>query len=147
MQGPMDYAQNEIARLTALVAELAERLREVGKARDDAKEIIRDLLASGVEFDDSRLNYLTVQVDRETWREAKELTRGSEWQPLATAPRDGTKILICRTGRAHEPVIVWFHVDHFTSDTAGDVEALLRYAQGVLWHPLPEMPQQEKRKA
>ncbi len=62
------------------------------------------------------------------------------WKPIETAPRDGTKILICRTGRVHDPTIVWYTVDHWSNDGAGDIEALLRYASGVLWHPLPEMP-------
>lgn len=49
----------------AAVREAAERLREVASA--------------GVEFDDERLDYVTVQIDRETWNAVRALAaRGGE---------------------------------------------------------------------
>ncbi len=68
---------------------------------------------------------------------------GPAWQPLSTAPKDGTSILICRAGRGHEPFIVWWAETHWTADCAGDVDGLLQCASGVLWHELPEMPKTE----
>lgn len=62
------------------------------------------------------------------------------WKPFKTAPKDGTKILICRLSRAHEPVIVWWCGTHWSADCAGDVDAMIQCAIGVLWHKLPEMP-------
>jgi hypothetical protein len=31
------------------------------------REILRDVACSGLEFEDARLSYVVVQVDRETW--------------------------------------------------------------------------------
>jgi len=39
MEGPMDFAQNEISRLRALVAELTERLREMTAENARLKEV------------------------------------------------------------------------------------------------------------
>lgn len=33
----------------------------------ETMEILRDVAQAGVEFDDPRVGYVTVQIDRETW--------------------------------------------------------------------------------
>jgi len=37
------------------------------------KELLRDVALSGVEFDDERIGYVTVQIDRTTWNELVEM--------------------------------------------------------------------------
>lgn len=44
----------------AMVVVAASRL-------EGAVDLLRDVATAGVEFDDSRLRYVTVQIDRETW--------------------------------------------------------------------------------
>lgn len=41
------------------------------------RELLGDVAAAGVAFDDERLGYLEVQIDRETWREIRALEGGS----------------------------------------------------------------------
>lgn len=36
-------------------------------ASDEDRQLLRDIAASGVEFDDPRFDYVVVQVDRPTW--------------------------------------------------------------------------------
>lgn len=37
------------------------------------KELLRDVALCGVEHDDARLDYVTVQIDRTTWDELREV--------------------------------------------------------------------------
>jgi hypothetical protein len=42
---------------------------------------LRDVASSGVEFADERINYVTVQIDAETWRQVRALSGATEDQP------------------------------------------------------------------
>lgn len=44
------------------------RLREVIFAGLDALALVDEIARSGVELDDPRIGYVTVQIDRETWQ-------------------------------------------------------------------------------
>ena len=61
----------------------------------------------------------------------------NEWQPMKTAPKDGTKIAALYTNNLYyEPVIVWWDSD------GGPYPWLARdtsYAEGriVAWYPIP----------
>jgi hypothetical protein len=65
----------------------------------------------------------------------------SEWQPIETAPKDGTRILAWFSGEEPEPIVVKWRVgfDRFPwveSDESG------AYGAHVVthWMPLPESP-------
>lgn len=45
-------------------------------------ELLREVSTSGVEFEDDRINYVTVQIDKETWQ---EIQRWRTVTPAATA--------------------------------------------------------------
>ena len=48
-------------------------------ARDEVRDALREVADSGVEFDDERLDYVTVQIDRETWNAVRAIAaRGGE---------------------------------------------------------------------
>ena len=40
---------------------------------DELVEALREILNSGVEFDDIRLNHLSIQVHRDAWEQAKKV--------------------------------------------------------------------------
>lgn len=68
-----------------------------------------------------------------------ELNPSSGWEPIETAPRDGTRILIEVPGHEHPVVIGWQDPD-FTNltDDAGNF-----YPNATLWQPLPPPPSSE----
>jgi hypothetical protein len=43
------------------------RLRALTEESERMRDLLREIAASGVEFEDPRIDYVTVQVDRETW--------------------------------------------------------------------------------
>lgn len=43
--------------------------------RDAAVALIREVAASGVEFEDERISYTSVQIDRETWAAVRALAQ------------------------------------------------------------------------
>lgn len=62
--------------------ELVERLRADAAAvraeRDRYREALREVAASGVEFDDARVGYVTVQIDRPTWQDVQALAEADD---------------------------------------------------------------------
>lgn len=53
-------------KVGALAQEFADR--KTAQARIEAlEELLQDVRASGVEFEDSRLGYVVVQIDKGTW--------------------------------------------------------------------------------
>jgi hypothetical protein len=60
-------------RVSRWVLAEVERL-EAENAR--LREALGGLLESGIEFDDERLRYIVVQVDREDWEQAREALAG-----------------------------------------------------------------------
>jgi hypothetical protein len=57
---PADYAT--CRRYADALAEALRLLREQG-------ELLRDAACAGVEFEDPRIGYVVVQIDRDTWAE------------------------------------------------------------------------------
>lgn len=53
--------------------EVIERPRTPREERLEA--LLREVSTAGVELDDPRIGYLTVQIDRDTWNEIKEALR------------------------------------------------------------------------
>jgi hypothetical protein len=65
-----------------------------------------------------------------------------EWQPIETAPKDGTPILAVADTREYPCIVRWEHVGRYTSSPKmwvghphGAMENGLIY-----WMPLPEPP-------
>ena len=69
------------------------------------------------------------------------MLKRSQWQPIETAPRDGTKVLLCHSGYAHpyydrdRTPRVW--VDFFR---AGSWYNTAPSGQPTHWRPLPAPP-------
>ncbi len=60
-----------------------------------------------------------------------------DWQPIETAPRDGTRILVCRSGSLpFHDVVEWcdWKPGWLNGDMAGDADAYTH------WMPLPAAP-------
>jgi hypothetical protein len=73
-----------------------------------------------------------------------------EWQPIETAPKDGTTVIVCR--RAGKSRWRMWHPDEVWSDTWGrirDDEYNWQFAMEdpTHWIPLPEPPHAKKKKA
>lgn len=70
-----EYAGNETiekmqqARGAAMdnIDKLASLVRQGELRRLALEELLEDVASCGVEFEDERLRYVTVQIDRETW--------------------------------------------------------------------------------
>lgn len=63
------------------------------------------------------------------------------WQPMETAPRDGTSVLVCTPRTMH--VVYWIEKDieywHVTDNKHGPFP--LRGPSPTHWMPLPEPPE------
>lgn len=46
-----------------------------------AEELLREVAGSGVELEDPRLRYVTVQISRETWERVRAYLPGEETKP------------------------------------------------------------------
>lgn len=57
---------------------LRQMLRQLVAYTDSLHEFIADLGGSGAEFEDPRLRYVVVQIDRQTWQELRLLVRDLE---------------------------------------------------------------------
>jgi len=55
-----------------------EQIEKAERERDEARLVIREFLASGVEHDDPRMDYITMQVDRVTIDAARAAAKGGE---------------------------------------------------------------------
>lgn len=66
----------------------------------------------------------------------------SEWQPIETAPRDGTPILLHREPGEWPFVAHWgnpyrYHKRHLKDAWIGHDQGLHEDSDGLLWMPLP----------
>ena len=85
----------------------------------------------------------------ETAREAAELARSVEWQPIETAPRDGTRILAMirwswsdGTDGGAQDVIYWYAGGKFwvCGTPMNYVQGLDEGVEPTHWMPLPDPP-------
>lgn len=65
------------------------------------------------------------------------LLKGAGWQPIATAPKDGTEILVCNDNGHYYPVVAEY-LGGGWSHHGGWVEDDGKYF--THWHPLPKPP-------
>ena len=65
-----------------------------------------------------------------------ELQEKLEWQPIETAPKDGSQVLVIERGVRH---VAWYHESSWT--ICGD--ACNYYADPDLWMPLEPIPKEE----
>lgn len=82
----------------------------------------------------------TISQDQEGPQESK-----ADWQPIDTAPRDGTRILLS-DGTGDFPFIAsWTHVGRFTTSPKmwlGHEYGAMNDAPYYKWMPLPKGPNQ-----
>lgn len=57
-----------------------EAIRRVN-CHETLVEALREILNSGIEFDDERLDYLSIQVDHEAWDQARQALTTAEEKP------------------------------------------------------------------
>jgi alkylation response protein AidB-like acyl-CoA dehydrogenase len=73
-----------------------------------------------------------------------------EWQPIETAPRDGTSILVAKAGKWVREASWWDAWYANTSDQgwmpANIDEEYGSYIEPTHWMPLPEPPETAKRR-
>jgi hypothetical protein len=80
----------------------------------------------------------------EALRELRDLREASEWRPIATAPRDGTRIVAWRLGEIAEAYRV--QRDDCEMWSFGGATAAEEHYPGhtpSYWRPLPPPPKQE----
>lgn len=53
-------------------------VRDLMRERDQLRTLIREVAQSGVEFEDARIGWLSVQIDRGTWDEINAVTGGDD---------------------------------------------------------------------
>ena len=58
--------------------DLELRAERAERERDEARLVIREFLASGVEYEDPRMDYITMQVDRVTIDAARAAGGGGD---------------------------------------------------------------------
>ena len=74
-------AQGEWEAYCQTLRELTQRAKRAERERDEARLVIREFLASGVEHDDPRMDYITMQVDRVTIDAARAAEGGGDATP------------------------------------------------------------------
>jgi len=82
----------------------------------------------------------------EALRNANELLQQQQWQPIESAPRDGTRILSCRTD-FEDRLLIYAIVAYENGEW--HLQALMGGSLGVgyyptHWQPLPQPPKDTK---
>ena len=135
-------------------------------ARMKAKELVIDTFGRFDENDDmddsdaalcfycmtQLIDYMTKQ-ERTQAAKIEELEKASQWQPIETAPKDGTTIIVGRpdipTNNLHAVhmgcvgTAYYMDGDWVTPNDRMFVEALgdyVRYVDITQWKPLPQLP-------
>ena len=70
----------------------------------------------------------------------------SEWQPIETAPKDGTPILVAENSRDYPFIAYWGYVGRFTSSEKmwiGHDFGAMPEGSVNHWMPLPEPPEKK----
>ena len=71
----LETATKERDGARAAAAMNFDRATAAERERDAAVALIREVAASGVEFEDERVRYVAVQIDRETWVGVRALSQ------------------------------------------------------------------------
>jgi hypothetical protein len=61
----------------------------------------------------------------------------TEWQPIETAPKDGTKIIVYRPNAEYQPIV---GVDYWSKELGNVWANSNEHRQPTHWMPLPEPP-------
>lgn len=115
----------------ALEAEIAEPQPQ--STREKAEKIVRDWYEIG---DDNKLAKVIEAITAVLVANTAAPQRGVRWQPISTAPKDGTRILVVG-GKYTEPVIVMADIGWwlYANDKFG-LTSLPTH-----WQPLPSPPE------
>lgn len=82
LEAEVDELEEEVADLKAKIARLQEQgWKDVGRITALEKVLREVRHESGVEFDDERVGYLTVQIDRDVWDALAAALRPSSETP------------------------------------------------------------------
>jgi hypothetical protein len=84
-----------------------------------------------------RTHEATIDQLRATNTELLEALHAAEWQPISTAPKDGTRIMLWLDGPIRAPKAVFGRLDKGGWVTEGS-----GLAKPTHWMPVPEPPKQ-----
>ena len=108
-----------------------ERLKEIF---DSAFDVVRN------EWD---FGDFSAQINAEE-KEAEEIFAElmTDWQPIETAPKDGTSILVCDKGHYYPFVAEWNEQEKYWRSTSC-IDQYFGIADATHWMPLPEPPSKD----
>jgi len=131
-----DALRNEaLPLIEALVARIAEL-----EANVTASRAVNAAACSAAEADYRRAE--EALRDRAVERaEAAEQALAAKWQPIATAPKDGTRVLIHVPGWSSTAVVGWLGLSGTTRVYGSDCDV----AGATHWMPFPSPPTGEQR--
>lgn len=103
-----------------------------------------DVAPPGEREDDGDYASFNASLAWDAWQAAWKPEGEKDWQPIETAPKDGSSIMIVNSkGRI---VIVWWVQDHYLNGSGwmeGQLDELWIHTPS-LWMPLPRKPEREK---
>lgn len=96
-------------------------------------KVLEQMRASGFDYDFDNEQYAAIDA---------AIAALNPWQPIETAPKDGTRVLVCGTHwEDRQPIIVEWDPDYELWATPYGV--LLGEGLPDVWSPLPPPPAQE----
>lgn len=73
-------------------------------------------------------------------RTATECSLMSEWQPIETAPKDGTKVILCEADQPSDVCMGWFMEGEWRDYGDLGCNGMCNY-EPTHWMPLPIVPE------
>ena len=114
---------------------------------EDALKLVKLALVSIADEDDAAKSQ---QLAKEVLAVVEYVTVQGQvvWQPIETAPKDGTMILVCLPRQMNLVVRAWYNKvhKHWATDheTDGGITRPTWFHKGDLWHPIPTRPSTKK---
>ena len=84
----MEVAEAEVLRLTA---ELADLLHDLARVKEHETELVNEVEVMKARYQPSMTDLMTDPATLDAFAEANPL--GAKWMPIATAPKDGTRLM------------------------------------------------------
>lgn len=136
-----------------LIEESLEWLKKIeiqanhtGNAAPTAFSYVRHTLASQQKRIEE-LEAVNFELVNEEWfSKYQELKTASEWQPIESAPKDGTEVLIYHkhTTDSHYSAVAasWFEGQFYASSKEDIIDWSDGIKQSTHWQPLPQPPKE-----